>query len=364
MAIFRKKALLLMVLCFIAIILKYVIPGSPALLSLYDNYFYYPLQSLRGLLFGWLPFSLGDILYIASGIGILVLLVKWLRYVRNFQRCKWQLAASLANTLNAAVAVYLFFSLGWGVNYAKMPLRESWGFNSNFSFKKDSAALIAFDQLLIDSLNALAPAYKAMPLHDVNTMARANYCNFTDSKVSRFGVHVKPTMFGYFMDRVAIEGYYNPFTGEGQINSGLPAFMLPFVVSHEMAHQAGIAAEGDANLMAFSVCTMSIDRSFNYSGYLNIWLYVNARLYYKDSVTALRLSSNLNKLTAAHIDTIEQMNDRSNNEVSRYSTSVYDSYLKMQNQKDGIHSYGSVAANAYLLEQRRKTGREKIIHVP
>ena len=206
--------------------------------------------------------------------------------------------------------------------------------------------------------------YRARNIRHINAVSVDNYRRYTDTRVSFFGQAVKPTLYGYFMRRIAIEGYYDPFTGEGQIDKELPSFMLPFVFSHEMAHQAGIAAEGDANLMAYSLCTMSTDPSFNYSGYFNIWMYVNTRLYYRDSTLANTLARELNDLTTAHIDTMEELEKRYDNDASKYSSYMYDAYLKMQNQKDGIHSYGSVAANACLLEQRRKIAKETRIHIP
>lgn len=345
----RRKIYLLIALLLLITACLFIFPEHDNAVRVYDNVIYYPVQYLRDILLGFIPFSVGDVLYVAGGAWLLITLIRWGRYIARFRTQKQKLAASVFNTINASLIVYLWFMLGWGANYYKLPLRETWQLKAH----KDTLELVQFDSLLVGRLNALAPVYKSLPLDEINKRSAGNYSAYTDSKIKKWGLDVKATIFGYFMDRIAIEGYYNPFTGEGQVVEGLPAFLLPFTVSHEMAHQAGIAAEGDANLMAYALCTMCKDPSFNYSADLNLWLYVNARLYRRDSVTALRFESQLNKLTRAHIDTIEQMEKLTENDARKYSSNMYDGYLKMQQQKDGIRSYGSVTANAWLLEKKR-----------
>jgi hypothetical protein len=223
--------------------------------------------------------------------------------------------------------------------------------------------LVAFDSFLVDRINVYAPHYHTLTFREINKRTISYYETYTDSKLTKHGLGVKPTMFGYFMVRIAVEGYYNPFTGEGQIDRELPAFVIPFLVSHEIAHQAGIAAEGDANLMAYALCTATNDSTFQYAAYLQIWLYANNRLYRRDSMLAKKFEAQLNSLTVAHIDTLEQISEKFQNDFAKYSGELYDSYLKMQDQKEGIKSYGTVSGSAWLWEQRRAE-RKGIIHIP
>ena len=307
-----------------------------------------------------------------GGAALLLVVIRWIYYIRKFGAYKEKLAASVLRTVNTALFIYIFFILGWGANYNKPPLAESWSLHSSIDpaaplderKAKDRANLITFSKYLITRITATAPQYQNLPFTDINDRAKAYYREYTNSKVKEHGMGIKPTLFGFFMERMAVEGYYNPFTGEGQVNKGLPAFTMPFIVCHEMAHQAGIAAEGDANLMAYALGTTVNDPTFNYSAYLNIWLYVNVRLYRRDSAAALLLEAQLPALTRAHIDTLEQINRKYHNEVARYSTEIYDSYLKLQQQKDGIRSYGNVAAAAFQLEQRRRFTKTSIIKIP
>ena len=131
-----------------------------------------------------------------------------------------------------------------------------------------------------------------------------------------------------------------------------------------MAHQAGIAAEGDANLMAYAVGTAGNDTSFSYSCYLNIWLYTNNRLWFRDSTLSKNLEAQLNPLTRAHIDTLEAISEKYHNDVTKYSGELYDSYLRMEHQKDGIRSYGNVSSSAWQLELQRSNGKKGLISIP
>jgi hypothetical protein len=250
------------------------------------------------------------------------------------------------------------------MNYYKPPLAESWGLKDPLSRESDSVQLVAFDRFLVDKLNTTARAYRSLGLPEINERAGKYYRQYSDTKVKPYGLQVKPGLFGYFMGRLAIEGYYNPFTGEGQMDKELPNFVMPFVVCHEMAHQAGIAAEGDANLMAYAVATLTDDSVFSYSAYLNIWLYAHNRLYRHDTALAGQTGRELNPLTRAHIDTLRQLSKRYQNEMARYSSELFDSYLRMQNQEDGISSYGNVTSSAWQLEQERRKKGNIIIYIP
>ena len=369
---FRRKLWILLILAAVLGILLFVLPDVDGFVRLYDQFIYYPVQSARMIVLGFIPFSIGDILYVAGGLLLLVTIIRWVYYIRRFGAYKERLAASLLRTLNTALLIYVLFLLGWGANYNKPPLGERWGLHPEIIGRtstdeqkaKNLASITAFDKFLVDKINAAAPQFRSLPFDDLNERARAYYRVYTNSRVKENGLGIKPTLYGFFMERMAIEGYYNPFTGEGQVNKNLPGFTLPFVISHEMAHQAGIAAEGDANLMAYALGTLVHDPVFNYSAYLNIWLYTNNRLYRRDSTMALQLEAKLNPLTKRHLDTLEQLSQKYHNDVARYSTELYDGYLKMQQQKDGIRSYGNVSALAWQLELKRQTTRAATIKIP
>jgi hypothetical protein len=332
-------------------------------LPFYQQYIFYPFQSFRLFVLGVLPFSIGDVLYSAGWLLLVYVVCRWVYYLVKFKKHKRSLGLSALATLNVGLLIYILFFIGWGANYSKPPISESWKLSTSRDRAKDSVALVAFEEFLLNKVNQYAPYYRTLSFKEINRRSISYYRAYTDSKVKAHGLGVKPTLFGDFMEYMAIEGYYNPFTGEGQVNKGLPAFILPFVVCHEMAHQAGIAAEDDANLMAYAVGSRANDPIFNYSVSLNLWIYANNRLYRRDSALANSFADRLNELSAAHIDTLRQLSDKYHNAFTKYTGALYDGYLKMQNQKEGIRSYSNVVLSAWQLELRR-TDDSALIHVP
>jgi hypothetical protein len=156
------------------------------------------------------------------------------------------------------------------------------------------------------------------------------------------------------MQYMGVQGYYNPWTGEAQVNRFLPPFMLPFVMCHEMAHQSGIAAEDDANLLSYALCTSVPDETFSYSGYFNLWLYTHGRVRMMDSLVAKSIETTINPLTISHRDTLRAIRRKYRSPAGNLSSQFYDGYLRLHNQKGGIDSYAEVALTAWAFEQQRK----------
>jgi hypothetical protein len=79
-------------------------------------------------------------------------------------------------------------------------------------------------------------------------------------------------LWGWLGNYVGFTGYYNPFTGEAQVNTTVPKFLQPFTASHEVAHQLGYAKEMEANFVGYLAASHSTDTLFRYSVYLDLFL--------------------------------------------------------------------------------------------
>ena len=76
---------------------------------------------------------------------------------------------------------------------------------------------------------------------------------------------------------------------------------------------------------------------------------------------AKELRKKLNPVTLAHLDTLRAIRKKYDSDISDYSGALYDGYLKLHHQRDGIESYNKVAITAWALEQKR---HKKVIRLP
>lgn len=357
----QRKMIFLFAFVTLIVIFNLLLPGHPKMVGWYARQIFRPFQNVRNVLFGYIPFSIGDLLYVLAIILLLSTLISWVYFITKFRTQAHYLWASVLSFVNVFAFCYAIFFLGWGGNYYKPQLAKYWSLNT--TAWKDTASLFEFDALLIERLNQLAPQYRPQTFKEVNQEAKAAFRELTDSKTRLHGLSAKPSLFGYFMQYLGIQGYYNPFTGEAQVNRFLPEYMLPFVVCHEMAHQSGIAAEGDANLLSYALCTRSPDPGFAYSGYFNIWLYTHNRALLQDSARAVLYYSRLNELSQRHVDTLRAIRQQYKGLLNQLSGALYDSYLRWHNQKEGIESYFKVVKSAWAFE-RSRAQKEEVLHIP
>ncbi len=358
----KRRLIILLISVLLVAIIQQVLPHAPKWVNLYGRFLFRPYQSLRNALFGLVPISVGDLLYIFLGGLIIYTLYRWVYYLIKLKQYKKKLSASLLNTLIVLCIAYVLFFVGWGGNYYKPSLTEHWKLDTK-EWSYDSM-LKSYDEYLVHKLNDYAMHYQPMPFKQVKKLTQKYYREYTDSKTKLHGLNIKPSLFNFMMQYLGIQGYYNPITGEAQVNRYLPKFMLPFVVSHELAHQSGIAAEGDANLLAFALGAKTNDTSFLYSAYFNIWLYTHSKLYRLDSSAANTIKKELNGLTLAHIDTLRDIRRRYRTEMSSYSYAAYDTYLKMLQQQEGMGSYRKATVTSWAWENSADSIKQKLIDIP
>src|SRR5262245_6625931 len=107
----------------------------------------------------------------------------------------------------------------------------------------------------------------------------------------------------------------------------------PFVMAHELAHVRGYPEEGDANVIAVFAALMSDDPVFQYSGWLNLWLYLR--------------SPDLDKLLdPGPRSDLHRIFDRIRSEqigwISDFQRSLLDIFLKANSVEEGVRSYSRV----------------------
>src|SRR5690554_6634073 len=134
----RRTALILAILLPVQIIFLQVLKFFPEFVEKYYSLGVYPVISKTSrYLFGWVPFSVGDVFYTLIGI----VAIRWL-YV-NFQRLRFEPIRFILDILANISVVYFMFLALWGFNYYRLPLHQSLEIKSDYSN----------DELLATTLN-------------------------------------------------------------------------------------------------------------------------------------------------------------------------------------------------------------------
>ena len=320
----------------------------------------YPFISffLRGLL-GWLPFSLGDILYGAVGLWLLVKAAKSLRLIVKKQFFRGEFLPSVQRTLVRLLMIYVCFNILWGINYNRKGIAWQLGLSTEeysvSELKSLSAALL--QKVNASSTLLLQNAPTKMSTDQIFDRSQQAYQD-VEKKYPFLNYHpasIKSSLWGWLGNYVGFLGYYNPFTGEGQVNTTVPGFIQPFTNCHEIAHQLGYAKESEANFVGYLAATASKDPAFHYSAYLDLFLYANGNLYYTDSLAAKAFAKQLLPAVKSDLKEWRQFTIRHRNPIEPVVRWIYGAYLQNNQQPSGIMSYEQVTG--LLIAYHKKFGK-------
>ncbi len=312
----------------------------------YSNGLYPYIAIVQRTILGWIPFSIGDILYGFAGLFLTYAIVKtaW-RTTRNKVTRAW-ISYTLKRVVNVALMIYIWFNLSWGLNYNRVGIAKQLSLDIR---EPDSTEFIRLAKDLSTELNRLAPLAqdsiakvqrKRVLFRGANEAYQhleARSPLFTYQRPS-----VKASMYSYLGNYLGFTGYYNPFTGEAQVNTTVPHFLRPFITCHEIGHQLGYAKEYEANLAAFLSATSSPDPVFRYSVFFEMYAYTRPYLRYVDSMALQRLDSSLHPIVKEDVAELRAFIDSHENPVEDIVDLFYSQYLRMNEQPAGRFSYNQV----------------------
>ena len=155
----------------------------------------------------------------------------------------------------------------------------------------------------------------------------------------------------WLSNRLGILGHYSFLTGEVNINTDIPDYMIPFSLAHEYAHYLGIANEAEANFFAFLVCTKSSEPYIKYSGALSTLEYFLSDVYKNGGEEYARLYHSLSDTALSCLkESYEYTKKYSSGYVYKAAEGINSSYIGAFD-KGGSFSYSAVCryVTQYLL---------------
>src|SRR5690242_7808452 len=325
----------------------------------YSSNLYIFLSKFLRILFGWVPFSLGDILYAFAFCWIVWKIIKNIRSAFKKRFTKKQVIHKLLNLVLFFAAIYIVFYLFWGMNYD----REGIAFQLQIHPQTyDTTDLLMIENILLQKVNAskLAVVKNHEQYPSTNELIKKAKKSYEEAYkkfpfLKYTGTSVKSSLYGTVGDYLGFTGYYNPFTGEAQINTTVPQMLRPYIATHEIAHQLGYAKENEANFVGYLAAVNSQDTLFHYSCYLDLFLYTNREIYYFDSLSSGRMMEKLHPLVKADLQELRQFSLAHQSVLEPLISWMYGNYLKLNNQPKGLHSYNAVVG--MLIAYYKKYGK-------
>lgn len=342
----KKAALFLALFLPVQLILIRILSGYPHFVERWYSNGIYPYTSAllrKGL--GFLPFSLGDFLYAL----LVIMFIRWfaLRVQQRFRDPKrW-----IINGIAALSLIYFCFNLFWGFNYYRLPVHEALEMEKDYTTEE----LIDLTRNLIATSNALQLSITGndslkvdLPYSkgEILELSIAGYENIQEDfpELDYNIPSLKRSIYSLPLTYMGFNGYLNPLTNEGQVNTLIVPYKIPTTASHEIGHQLGFAKENEANFIACLSTMNHPDEYFRYSGYTFALSYCLSELYRRDEVLAEELMKEVNFGIKENFREVREFWESHTNPFEPIFIYTYNSFLVANNQPEGMRSYSYVVA--------------------
>ena len=343
---YKKKWFFVGSLLVLAVVIRLFSANTVVTEQYYSTGLYPYMGSFFRCLTGWLPFSLGDILYGIIAIWLLWKLIKGLKVLLKKQVSSQVFLKNLSKPFIVLLIIYIVFNILWGINYNRQGIALQLGLKME---KYSPQHLKTISNILLQKVNESKAAIIKAPaviLSSKEIFKRSVEAYSLVSKKYSFlqynNPSVKTSLWGWLGNYIGFTGYYNPFTGEAQVNTTVPKFLQPYTTCHEMAHQLGYAKEKEANFVGYLAASASKDSMFLYSVYLDLFLYADRNLYSVDSAAAKSLAYQLLPSVKNDLETLNDFYLKHQNPVEPVIRWMYGKYLQSNQQPSGVSSYDEV----------------------
>lgn len=289
------------------------------------------------------PFSIGDCFYlllICAAALFLFFIVRAFIRRRIDEAMMWFL-----RSLNISLGLLFVFYLFWACNYFRLPLSARMGYDGVPS----TEALPQLALLLVDKANEerahLGEGGFKLPKEAVFAHAEA-LMKQQKTNAGLYGAYpkLKQPISNGFTSLMMVSGYFNPFSQEAHVNTDIPVYTLPFTSCHELAHQAGIGFEDEANFIAFLLAKESTSSLFRYSAYYSSLFPILRDLYQQDSVAHGKAIDRLSPDVREDIANEMAYWAKYRGYINQVSAIFYDNYLQVNNQPEGLERYNAMVS--------------------
>jgi len=330
----------------------------------YSQKVYPVISRIQRFLFGWAPISIGDIFYGLMGLLIIYKTYRFFRTIFKKQFTRTYFIKGLQQVIFFFLSLYVFFNLLWGLNYNRRGIAHQLGLEvKEYSMPDLDTLAVTIHQRV--SYYAQFVSEEQRDTFDRKRMLFSGAFAAYKEAEKKFpflkyhGRSIKPSLFSYLGNYLGFQGYYNPFSGEAQVNTTVPRFLEPYVSAHEIAHQLGYGKENEANFVGFLACRSYESNAFRYSVYYDMYNYTIGELYRSNDTTLARtLQQTVHPQVKKDQKEYRDFYRRYHNPIENVVMWGYGQYLKANNQPAGKRSYNEVVT--WLIAYYKKYGLNEL----
>ena len=349
--LFPLTVLLTLVFLGAALLLQLAARKVPGFGQWYAVTIYPLITGSLGRFMGIFPFSVTELgLYLLIVLFVVSLVRSWRRPLKI-----------LGRLLFGASLLFFLFTVNCGINYYRQPFSSLSGLTIQPSSSQELYDLCSWlVEQIQDSVRQLEdqaseengfsgqtsreplPSYGKLLEYGRQGQLAMRRLGEEFPVLAGFYPAPKPLLLSRILSVQQLCGVYSPFTVEANYNREMPLYNIPHTICHELSHLKGFMREDEANFIGYAACIHSEDLYFRYSGYLMGWVYAGNALAQADPEGFAALRSALPQAALTDLSYNNAYWDAFQGKVAEVSTRVNDTYLKLQDQQDGVQSYGRV----------------------
>lgn len=351
--------ILWILLAILIFFLRQGVKGNPVLLERL-----YPLAINQKIIWGIsqitgvFPFSVGELFVYLHGFIAVAFVVAFL--VKLFRGGAW---THLYHGLVYVSLLFIIFMMTFGFSYERDSVRSVFALEKTNYTVED---LYHLNEALIVEANKWREGLSEDE-QGVFQLENSNQVVLVQSMEAYVGLQedypifkgdygqAKEILSSELLNYTGITGIFMPFTGEANVNVKGPDLFFPSTILHEMAHQRGVAYEGEANYVAYVASLYHEDPVFKYSGTMLALVKSMNALYKEDRTLYSELRGRYNEELNRDLSHYSKFYEAYEGKVNEQATKVNDTYLKTNGQSQGVKSYDDMVN--LLLEQFMQNGK-------
>ncbi len=244
-------------------LLFYIFSKSEMMISFFERFFEFQ-KELHQMLFSWVPFSVGDLMYSILGAFLLYDVINLFRKERRNR--------SLIRIMIIFTVFYCIYQIFWGMLYFQTPIIKKLKSQKEPDMEKAKRLALTYlekckvtRQSVQEDRNGIFIVTNLTSIQQEILYQQTKLPSSISGKKATQILDIKPSLFKNVMNFTGILGYYNPFTAEAQYNAELPHTFIPFTTAHESSHQLGFAREQEANFIGYLTGIHSRNAELRYS---------------------------------------------------------------------------------------------------